>query len=371
MNYEISDILTGAALFQMAFFSFFLLMKKTENPVPNRILAAFLFSNVLVLTNLLVFRFLPDSPRMHHLYYLGFSFSVLWGPLLYLYTRSITRARFRLRMMEFLHGLPLLACLVFLAVRYRYYFIASGRISDQEHAALTWSEHEIIIGSIQLLILVYTLLAFRDLLKYRKEIRNSISSVERHNLSWLGAVLFGFLAHWAFDTVFYVHFYLTRRPSMVLLDVSFAVLLVFAQILVYKSMHQSEILFGIESKPKYRDSTLTEAQKKQYLKQLETVMTGQRPYLDPMLTLPSLARKAHIPPRHLSQILNEDLKQNFFDYINSRRIEDSKRLLRENARQEKTVLEILLEVGFNSKSSFNSAFKRYTGMTPTSFIRSA
>jgi AraC-like DNA-binding protein len=103
---------------------------------------------------------------------------------------------------------------------------------------------------------------------------------------------------------------------------------------------------------------------------LESVMSLQKPYLDPLLTLPVLARKAHIPPRALSQILNVELKQNFFDYINTRRIEESKRLLRENADSNRTVLEILLEVGFNSKSSFNSAFKRYTGMTPTSFIRS-
>jgi len=370
MRYEISDILAGAALIQMAFFSVFLLRKKTENPVPNRILAAFLFSNVLVLVNLLVFRFLPATPRIHHLYYFGFSLSLLWGPILYIYTRSITRARFRFRRKEFMHGLPLLVCLAVLAVRYGQIFLRPGPGADLPEAWM-WSEHEAIVGAIQLLILIYTLAAFRNLFLYRREIRNSMSSVERHNLSWLGVVLSGLLAHWAFDMLFYVHTYLTRRPSMLLMDISFAVLLVFAQILVYKSMRQSEILFGIESKPKYQDSTLGDNQKKQYLKQLETVMSEHKPYLDPMLTLPALASKARIPPRHLSQVLNEELHQNFFDYINTRRIEESKRLLREKAGRESTVMEILLEVGFNSKSSFNSAFKRYTGMTPTTFIRSA
>ena len=231
MKYEVSEILAGAALIQMAFFSVFLLRKKTENPVSNRILIAFLFSNVLVLSNLLAFRFIPDSPRTHHLYYFGFSFSILWGPLLYLYTRSITRTHFRLQAMEFLHGIPLLACLAFIAVRYWQYFIASGRMTAQQRTGLTWIEHEIVNGVIQLLILFYTLLAFRDLFRYRREIRNSMSSVERHNLSWLGAVLSGFFAHWVFDTVFYVDLYLTRHASMLLLDISFAVLLVFAQIL--------------------------------------------------------------------------------------------------------------------------------------------
>jgi AraC-like DNA-binding protein len=370
MRYEVSDILAGAALIQMAFFSYYLLRKKTENPVPNRILAAFLFSNVLVLSNLLLFRFMPDTFRVHHVYLFGFSFSILWGPILYLYTRSITRPRFRFRAAEFLHGFPLLACLVFLAVRYRQLFAEPGRTAEQQRTAM-WSEHEIINVVVQSLILIYILASFRDLYRYRKEIRNSMSSIDRYNLSWLGAVLTGLLAHWTFDSVFYVHLYLTRRPSIVLMDAAFAVLLVFAQILVYKSMHQPEIKFGIESRPKYQDSTLTESLKKEYLKRLEAVMTGEKPYLDPLLTLPALARKARIPPRHLSQVLNEVLHQNFFDYINTRRIEESKRLLKEKADQERTVLNILLEVGFNSKSSFNSAFKRYTGMTPTSFIRSA
>ncbi len=371
MRYEISEILAGAALIQMAFFSIYLLRKKTENPIPNRILAAFLFSNVLVLTNLLVFRFLEKTPRIHNLYYFGFCFSALWGPLLYLYTRSITRARFRLTRMDVLHGLPLLACLTFIFVLYWHNFIASGENAARNQDAMTWGEHELFTFFIQGLGLIYTGMAFRDLFRYRTEIRNSMSSIERYNLSWLMAVLLGFMGHWSFDTLFYAVLYLTHRASMLLMDVSFAMLLVFAQILVYKSMHQPQIQFGIESRPKYQASPLTEAQKKQYLGQLKSVMDEQKPYLDPMLTLPVLARKAHIPPRYLSQILNECLNRSFFDYINARRIEESKRLLRENTpRPGRTVLEILLEVGFNSKSSFNTAFKRYTGMTPTSFIRS-
>ena len=62
-----------------------------------------------------------------------------------------------------------------------------------------------------------------------------------------------------------------------------------------------------------------------------------------------------------------ELRQNFYDYVNGCRIEEAKRLLQDAIHRKKTVLNILYEAGFNSKSAFNLAFKKYTGMTPTEF----
>jgi AraC-like DNA-binding protein len=369
--YSVSDIFAGAALFQMLIFSILLLTKRTANPVSNGILAAFLFSNVLCLVNLLVFKWMHHGRGFLLSYFFGFSFSILWGPLLYLYTRSVTRRHFRIAPSEFMHGLPFAAYFVFMILVYLRFGAALKGAPFTPRIALTWDEHLIVIAAVQGLILAYTLLCFVDLRRYRIQIRKTMSSVERHNLSWLTVVLWGFMAHWTLDTAYYVVLHLNRRQPVLILVASFAVLLIFAQLLVFKSMRQPLILFGLEQKPKYHGSPLTDLQKRQYLAQLEKIMSEQKPFLDPMLTLPQLARKAHIPPRYLSQVLNETLEQSFFDYINSRRIEESKRLLREKSLQGATVLEILLEVGFNSKSSFNSAFKRYTGMTPTAFIRSA
>ena len=96
-------------------------------------------------------------------------------------------------------------------------------------------------------------------------------------------------------------------------------------------------------------------------------MKSQKPYLEPSLNLDKLAEKVSIPPHHLSQILNTCLNHNFFDFINSYRIKESERLLSEQDSYRKTILEILYETGFNSKSVFNTEFKKHTGMTPTQF----
>jgi AraC-like DNA-binding protein len=94
----------------------------------------------------------------------------------------------------------------------------------------------------------------------------------------------------------------------------------------------------------------------------------EKPYMDPNINLMDLGQQVGIPHRSLSEVINNALQQNFYDFINSYRVRESERLLKESE-QYKTVLEVLYEVGFNSKSAFHTAFKKTTGMTPTQFKR--
>jgi AraC-like DNA-binding protein len=96
-------------------------------------------------------------------------------------------------------------------------------------------------------------------------------------------------------------------------------------------------------------------------------MKEERPYIESNLTLQKLAKALAMPPHHLSQIINEQLNQNFFDFINYHRIEEAKRMLIDPARKHYSILAISEEVGFNSKSAFNAAFKKHTDMTPSEF----
>ena len=96
-------------------------------------------------------------------------------------------------------------------------------------------------------------------------------------------------------------------------------------------------------------------------------MQKERPYLESELTLPKLADLLQVPPHHLSQVINESLGQNFFDFVNAHRVEEAQRLLRDPERSAYTVLAIAEEAGFNSKTAFNTAFKKVTGKTPTEF----
>jgi YesN/AraC family two-component response regulator len=96
-------------------------------------------------------------------------------------------------------------------------------------------------------------------------------------------------------------------------------------------------------------------------------MKNNKPYIESDLTLNQLASQIAIRPRVLSQVINEMRGQNFYDFINHYRIEEASRLLTNPKDKKITVLEVLYEVGFNSKSSFNTLFKKYTGLTPSEF----
>ncbi|WP_245835244.1 helix-turn-helix domain-containing protein [Thalassospira mesophila] len=88
---------------------------------------------------------------------------------------------------------------------------------------------------------------------------------------------------------------------------------------------------------------------------------------DPMISLPKLARAVGVSPNQLSYVLNHHIGQNFFDFVNGARIAEASRLLLNQP--DRAILDVALEVGFNSKSTFNLAFKKITGETPSSLRR--
>ena len=96
-------------------------------------------------------------------------------------------------------------------------------------------------------------------------------------------------------------------------------------------------------------------------------MTSQKPYLDPLLTLDNLAAQSNIPARQLSQLINRHFEKNFFEFINGYRIDEAKELLANKENEKVTIIEIMAKVGFNSKATFNTFFKKIVGLTPTQF----
>ena len=96
-------------------------------------------------------------------------------------------------------------------------------------------------------------------------------------------------------------------------------------------------------------------------------MESEKPYLEGDLVLPQLAQQLGISANYLSQIINEQLQVNFYDFVNGSRVEEAKRWMRNAGQQNTKILNIALDSGFNSKSAFYTAFKKATSMTPTQY----
>ena len=126
----------------------------------------------------------------------------------------------------------------------------------------------------------------------------------------------------------------------------------------------------ITSKTKYESSPLSMDAARSYYEKISEFMISKKPYLQSDLTINDLADKLALHSKYLSQIINEHFGKNYFEFINGYRVEEAKKMLLNSLDNRLTILEILYECGFNSKSSFNAAFKKETGITPTEFRKS-
>jgi AraC-like DNA-binding protein len=118
---------------------------------------------------------------------------------------------------------------------------------------------------------------------------------------------------------------------------------------------------------KYETSSLTGERAARGLNTLLHALEVDRAYLDPDLTLTSLAARLRMPVSHVSQIINERLHQSFTDLINHYRVEEAKRRIVDPAWRHYSLLAIAEDVGFRSKSNFNAVFKKHTQVTPSEF----
>jgi YesN/AraC family two-component response regulator len=98
-------------------------------------------------------------------------------------------------------------------------------------------------------------------------------------------------------------------------------------------------------------------------------MKEDKLFLDENISLRQLAEILNIHPNYLSQVVNVHFKKNFYDFINSYRVEEFKRLVVLPENKKKTFFALAYDCGFNSKASFNNSFKKLTGTTPTEFLK--
>jgi len=96
-------------------------------------------------------------------------------------------------------------------------------------------------------------------------------------------------------------------------------------------------------------------------------MEQDKLYQEADLTLQNLADRIQLPSYQVSQAINDGMNKNFYDLVNSYRVEEAKRLLLDAKNKDFTILSVGFEAGFNSKTTFNTVFKKFTGLTPTEF----
>jgi len=223
--------------------------------------------------------------------------------------------------------------------------------------------------------LIYLLKAFLVALKQNQYLKTYYSSIEKINFDWLKLVVTAFFIMWVVDIINWItgSLQINNTTSQELL--TFASLLInfiFADLLILKNLHLPALEYesGKDGeKHKYEKSSLTLQTKNEILFKLEKIMAQEKLYLNSSLNLGEVAKKLSVMPRYLSQVINELKGQNFYDFVNSYRIEEAKKILSDPVNNDEKILSVLYECGFNSKSVFNTVFKKNTGVTPSEFRR--
>lgn len=378
MLYEIKHIFNIIIIFQLTLFSIFLFTRRNEGRCRNQILAVFLLS-IAIITLGHVFDHYVESVYLHlpHLFYIDFPFYYLYPPLLFLYTQSLTDDYFTLKGKRIRHFIPFLVFLTLIIFKYHIHGVETVRhmltSGPRSNPIFSSTEGHILTSMQYLQFFVYAAASLARIGKYQSALKRVYSSTDRIYLNWMKLVVVGFLMRDMGNLMQYLYGILADRYSIVLHIAIQVFTLVFSSVLVIKGVRHTMIIPGLNgnlSGPKYAKSLLSQSERNRHLQKLLNYMEAEKPFLDPSINLHSLAKSVAVSPHYLSQVLNEALNQNFFDFINSYRIKESQRLLRDPQYKKNTVLEILYEVGFNSKSVFNSAFKKQTGMTPTEFRKS-
>jgi AraC-like DNA-binding protein len=242
------------------------------------------------------------------------------------------------------------------------------------------------------LSVLYYFLARRQLISYQRSIRHLFSETSRIDLNWVRFLVNGFLI---VAGVFFVTFPLMLSlPGnlMLLLLISMAVGAPYIYMATYlgikqytiwqvqpginKEAAEATIQQAVEmeeknttsgDKPKPVKTAQNDNRMELLVQRITALMEEEKLYQEAELTLQQVATKLQVPSYQVSQALNEGMKKNFYDLVNNYRVEDAKRLLLDEKSRNYTILSIGFEAGFNSKTTFNTVFKKFTGYTPTEF----
>lgn len=221
----------------------------------------------------------------------------------------------------------------------------------------TWLQHGLKIG--------YGLATLRLLQQHQQALMQTLSNLSAVDTHWLKLLVQGFLCLWllqALAQLCHQANWLGIAQGLALFGNYFLFGLVNLLLVLSFSRAVSRSPQGAAE----ANSAPSRDFSAEQVARLQTTMQQQQPYLKPDLSLEELSKICSIPQRSLSAIINRHHHKNFFEYINHHRVQRAASLLGDK-HNSMTILDIMAEAGFNSKSAFNRFFKRATGMTPSQY----
>jgi len=350
-----------------------------QNRTANRLLAVAVFAFALQMISV-VYHAVGFERVAPHFFGVAYPLPLLYGPLVFLYALTASDRRRGLRRWDALHFVPFLAVVIVALPVYAMSGPEKIAFYDQLQAGLRPPMIRVIDSLKFVSGIAYSIATIVALRLHRRRIEDRYSSLERVNLRWLLVLSLAGAAIWLVATGFHV----TDLVLGVSLGYEDAIVALGIALLVYgigfMALRQPEIFSlapaapaGVpsppisppEPTPRYERSGLGDREATALQAALLALMGRDHPYRNADLTLPDLADRLGTTPHKLSEVLNAQLGQTFYDFVNGYRVRDVQARMADPASRNLTLLSLALDAGFASKSTFNAVFKKVTGKTPS------
>lgn len=373
-KFNLLVIVTVISLFISFFLSFFLLTVKTKHKISNALFAFFLIITAIDSSTPLI-ELVTTGPS--NLGILRSTLAFLQIPAFYLYVVSVCYSDFRFKPKYILHLLPFLIANVIMLPRF-YLVDATAKMNfivNRKSMIELQFNHTLI----HIQIVIYFIAVFMILRKVKKLYLENYAGANINSYNWLFQFTIVLTILYSCTIVKNIFKFSDYPYISELIKIGIQVFLLFIVCwYLFKALNNPSLFRNIDSKLKLvadivleenknETQTISEKEHQEDLEKLKKYMVEEKPFLNPSLTIQEVSAAIGIPVRNLSVLINHKLEQHFYDFVNSYRIENAMEILKDSTKNKVTILEILYDVGFNSKSSFNTAFKKHTGSTPTSY----
>lgn len=370
-KHNLVAIISFVAVFVSFLLALFLLTVKTNNKLGNILFAGFIIWSGVDLSGFFILYFIEDHLNLE-IFREQTSFLIM--PFFYLYVCAVCYTDFKLKLQHLWHLLPFV--LANLAVLQGVYLADDAGKELFFNDFVNRPETLFIRVLIDLQFVFYIVVIFLALRKFKKIYLENYTDAAIITYQWLFQL-----------TVLSVAAHSIVMVKNILIYLELAKISIWANLLVgvialgilcwfvLKALYHPELFRGVDSKLRLvkdilpsmepEDTALLANEKK--AAELRAFMDNAEPFLEPALTIQDLATLTNSPVRELSILINHHLDQHFFDFVNEYRIRKAMNMLKDPAKSNLTILEVLYHVGFNSKSSFHTAFKKYTDLTPTQY----
>ncbi len=358
-----------------------ILIGRQKNQNANQLLAAYVF---IVFLQVFVKTFESKSFYLTFpfLYLLPYCFYFLLGPTLYFYIKRLTVQGFSFRKVHMLHLIPFIIILAYdlpfmvMGPDEKFaYWIKPGVYTNEQ-----WDVMSAVVVEVQ--GLVYGLLSLRRLNLFEKQWQDSGKTLDRIRMGRLKHLVIYLTIFWAVSLPFEICAYYFPGEWLnwfYWYNPMFFAFIALVYLISFVAISQPEIVFkemrplpekidqAKSTKSAYSKSGMSDDAAYELTQRLLNYMQKDKPYLDPELSIPIICEQLKISRHNLSQVLNTQLHKNFYSFINEFRVEETIQLLNDSKNQKKSLLQIALMAGFNSKASFNRAFKSILGVPPSRY----